>query len=109
MSGGTVTSFGATSKLTTGVHAFGGVSGDSGNATINNTFTRMMPVLMEAENEINTLMSELNSSEAGTLDQSRLLYAQMASTRWQMAYQLGSNILMSIASGLKNTVQNVGR
>jgi hypothetical protein len=100
------------SVMTGGVHDFATITtaGDAtGYITLNSALAGMTPLLNKAEGEINKLMTELNISEAGDLDQSRLLYAQMASTRWQMAFQLSSNMLMCIGSGLKNTVQNVAR
>ena len=80
--------------------------------TVVNTDTVMnnlVPLLAKGESAINALLAELASIDPGQLDQSRLMAAQMNMARWQLAAQLLSNFASGIASGLKSTVQNVGR
>ena len=67
------------------------------------------PVLSRGEAAINAQLADLATIDPGQLDQSRLMAAQMNMARWQLAAQLLSNFLSGITSGLKNTVQNVGR
>jgi hypothetical protein len=35
------------------------------------------------------------------------MYAQLASTRWQMAFQLGSDFIAAISTGLKTPIPNL--
>ncbi|MDR1666026.1 MAG: hypothetical protein LBR62_03225 [Puniceicoccales bacterium] len=77
------------------------------SSALDNVYARMSPLLSRAESEIQSILDELNTKEPGELDQSRLMYAQMASTRWQMAFQLGSNFLSAISTGLKTPIQNL--
>ena len=67
------------------------------------------PLLARGEAAISAQLADLATIDPGQLDQSRLMAAQMNMARWQLAAQLLSNFLSGIASGLKNTVQNVGR
>ena len=66
-------------------------------------------LLAKGEGAINKELSDLATLDPGQLDQSRLMAAQMNMSRWQLAAQLLSNFISGVASGLKNTVQNVGR
>ena len=67
------------------------------------------PLLAKGEASINKELSDLANIDPGQLDQSRLLQAQVNLSRWQLASQLLSNFLSGIASGFKNTLQNIGR
>ena len=77
--------------------------------SIDNAADKIAPVLKRGESTINRELQDLANIDPGALDQSRLMQAQMNMSRWQLAAQLLSNFLMGVASGLKNTVQNVGR
>jgi len=78
-------------------------------ASIDNAAEKIGPLLKKGETAINKELQELALLDPGQLDQSRLMQAQMNMSRWQLAAQLLSNFLSGVASGLKNTVQNVGR
>lgn len=78
-------------------------------ATIDNSLSKLTPLLAKGEAAMGQLVNELSSCDPGELDQSRLMAAQLAMSRWQSAAQLISNFLSGITTGLKNTVQNVGR
>ena len=78
-------------------------------ASIDAAMNAIVQLLAKGESAINSLLAELSRIDPGQLDQSRLMAAQMALARWQLASQLLSNFLSGLASGLKNTVQNVGR
>ena len=67
------------------------------------------PLLAKGEASINQELSDLAAIDPGQLDQSRLLQAQVNLSRWQIASQLLSNFSSGVASGLKNTLQNIGR
>lgn len=77
--------------------------------TIDTVLNNIVPLLSRGESAINALLAELASIDPGQLDQSRLMSAQMNMSRWQLAAQLLSNFASGVASGLKSTVQNVGR
>jgi hypothetical protein len=64
-------------------------------------------LLDRSKSEIQTILNQLNPGAPGELDQSRLLYAQLASIRWQMAFQLGSGFIAAISTGLKTPIQNL--
>ena len=78
-------------------------------ANIDRVLSNIVPLLAKGESAINAQLADLASIDPGQLDQSRLMAAQMNMSRWQLAAQLLSNFASGIASGLKNTVQNVGR
>lgn len=67
------------------------------------------PLLAKGEASINKELADLAAIDPGQLDQSRLLQAQVNLSRWQIASQLLSNFSSGVASGLKNTLQNIGR
>jgi 5-hydroxyisourate hydrolase-like protein (transthyretin family) len=90
-----------------GEHAYNSGTAITSSSALDNVYAKMSPLLSRAENEIQSILDELNTKEPGELDQSRLMYAQMASTRWQMAFQLGSNFISAIATGLKTPIQNL--
>lgn len=77
--------------------------------TIDTVLTNIVPLLARGEFAINELLAQLATIDPGQLDQSRLMSAQMNMSRWQLAAQLLSNFASGVASGLKSTVQNVGR
>ena len=62
-----------------------------------------------AESAISTALDGLKGKDAGQLDQSKLMGIQINMSRWQLASQMLSNSISGIGTGLKNTVQNVGR
>ena len=76
---------------------------------IDKVLQNIVPLLAKGESAINAQLAELATIDPGQLDQSKLMGAQMNMSRWQLAAQLLSNFASGIASGLKNTVQNVGR
>jgi len=78
-------------------------------ATIDRVLTNVSPLLAKGEAAINKELSDLAAIDPGQLDQSRLMAAQMNMSRWQLAAQLLSNFASGVATGLKNTLQNVGR
>lgn len=78
-------------------------------ATIDRVLNNICPLLSKGESAINNELTELASIDPGQLDQSRLMAAQMNMSRWQLAAQLLSNFASGITTGLKNTLQNVGR
>lgn len=78
-------------------------------ANIDKVLNNIVPLLAKGESAINAQLADLATIDPGQLDQSRLMAAQMNMSRWQLAAQLLSNFASGIASGLKNTVQNVGR
>lgn len=78
-------------------------------ATIDRAADTISPLLAKGETSINKLLSELAAIDPGQLDQSRLMKAQMDMSRWQLAAQMLSNFVSGVGTGLKNTVQNVGR
>lgn len=77
--------------------------------TIDRAVETISPLLAKGETSINNLLTELAAIDPGTLDQSRLMKAQMDMSRWQLAAQMLSNFVSGVGTGLKNTVQNVGR
>ena len=77
--------------------------------TIDKVLNNIVPLLAKGESAINAQLADLATIDPGQLDQSRLMSAQMNMSRWQLAAQLLSNFASGVASGLKNTVQNVGR
>ena len=77
--------------------------------TIDKVLNNIVPLLAKGEFAINAQLADLATLDPGQLDQSRLMAAQMNMARWQLAAQLLSNFASGVASGLKNTVQNVGR
>ena len=77
--------------------------------TIDKVLNNVVPLLAKGESAINAQLADLATIDPGQLDQSRLMAAQMNMSRWQLAAQLLSNFASGVASGLKNTVQNVGR
>ena len=77
--------------------------------TLDAVLNNVVPLLAKGENAIMSQLADLAALDPGQLDQSRLMAAQMNMSRWQLAAQLLSNFASGIASGLKNTVQNVGR
>ena len=77
--------------------------------TIDSAAETICPLLAKGETEINRLLGELATIDPGQLDQSRLMKAQMGMSRWQLAAQILSNFVSGVGTGLKNTVQNVGR
>ena len=78
-------------------------------ANLDKVFNNIGGLLSKGEAAINKELTDLSKIDPGQLDQSRLLQAQVNLSRWQLASQLLSNFASGIASGLKNTVQNVGR
>ena len=76
---------------------------------IDKVLENIVPLLAKGESAINAQLADLATVDPGQLDQSRLMAAQMNMSRWQLAAQLLSNFASGVASGLKNTVQNVGR
>ena len=78
-------------------------------ANLDRVFNHIGGLLVKGEAAINKELTDLSKIDPGQLDQSRLLQAQVNLSRWQLASQLLSNFASGIASGLKNTVQNVGR
>ena len=78
-------------------------------ANLDKVFNNIGGLLSKGEAAINKELTDLSKIDPGQLDQSRLLQAQVILSRWQLASQLLSNFASGIASGLKNTVQNVGR
>lgn len=78
-------------------------------ANLDRVFNNIGGLLAKGEAAINKELTDLSKIDPGQLDQSRLLQAQVNLSRWQLASQLLSNFASGIASGLKNTVQNVGR
>lgn len=78
-------------------------------ANLDKVFNYIGSLLSKGEAAINKELTDLSKIDPGQLDQSRLLQAQVNLSRWQLASQLLSNFASGIASGLKNTVQNVGR
>jgi|GEM_PF-3179292 hypothetical protein len=76
---------------------------------IDEVLNNIVPLLAKGESAINAQLADLATIDPGQLDQSRLMSAQMNMSRWQLAAQLLSNFASGVASGLKNTVQNVGR
>jgi hypothetical protein len=78
-------------------------------ANLDKVFNNIGGLLTKGEAAINKELSDSSKIDPGQLDQSRLLQAQVNLSRWQLASQLLSNFVSGIASGLKNTVQNVGR
>ena len=78
-------------------------------ATIDRVLNNITPLLSKGEAAINKELTDLAAIDPGQLDQSRLMAAQMNMSRWQLAAQLLSNFASGIATGLKNTLQNVGR
>ena len=79
------------------------------SATIDRVLKTVSGLLSKGEAAINTELTELAAIDPGQLDQSRLMAAQMNMSRWQLAAQLLSNFASGVATGLKNTLQNVGR
>ena len=78
-------------------------------ATIDRVLTSVSPLLAKGEAAINKELTDLAAIDPGQLDQSRLMAAQMNMSRWQLAAQLLSNFASGVGTGLKNTLQNVGR
>lgn len=78
-------------------------------ANLDRVFSNIGGLLAKGEAAITRELTDLSKIDPGQLDQSRLLQAQVNLSRWQLASQLLSNFASGIASGLKNTVQNVGR
>lgn len=78
-------------------------------ANLDKVLNHMVPLLAKGETAINAELADLANIDPGQLDQSRLMAAQMNMSRWQLAVQLISNFCSGIASGLKSTVQNIGR
>ena len=78
-------------------------------ATIDRVLNNICPLLAKGEAAINKELTDLAAIDPGQLDQSRLMAAQMNMSRWQLAAQLLSNFASGVATGLKNTLQNVGR
>jgi hypothetical protein len=78
-------------------------------ANLDKVFNNIGGLLSKGEAAINKELTDSSKIDPGQLDQSRLLQAQVNLSRWQLASQLLSNFASGIASGLKNTVQNVGR
>lgn len=76
---------------------------------VDEVLQNIVPLLAKGESAINAQLADLATIDPGQLDQSRLMAAQMNMSRWQLAAQLLSNFASGVASGLKNTVQNVGR
>ncbi len=68
--------------MATDIPAFREITSSS---ALDQVYTKMSPLLDRAEDEIQHILDELNTKDPGELDQSRLMYAQLASTRWQMA------------------------
>lgn len=77
--------------------------------TIDRAAETICPLLLKGETAINALLTTLADTNPGELDQSRLMKAQMDMSRWQLAAQILSNFISGVGTGLKNTVQNVGR
>lgn len=77
--------------------------------TIDRAAENICPLLAKGETAINALLTTLADTNPGELDQSRLMKAQMDMSRWQLAAQMLSNFVSGVGTGLKNTVQNVGR
>lgn len=80
-----------------------------GAVTIDIILNNIVPLLAKGESAIQALLADLSGLNPGELDQSRLMAAQMNMSRWQLVAQLLSNFASGVASGLKSTVQNVGR
>ena len=78
-------------------------------ATLDVVLNNVVPLLAKGESSINKELADLAAIDPGQLDQSRLLQAQVNLSRWQIASQLLSNFSSGVASGLKNTLQNIGR
>lgn len=78
-------------------------------ASLDRALENICPLLAKGENAINKELADLAAIDPGQLDQSRLMQAQMNMSRWQLAAQLLSNFASGIATGLKNTVQQIGR
>ena len=77
--------------------------------TIDRAAETICPLLLKGETAINELLVELADTNPGELDQSRVLSAQKKMSRGQLAAQMLSNFVSGVGTGLKNTVQNVGR
>ena len=76
---------------------------------LDNVLKNVAPLLAKGEASITKELADLAAINPGQLDQSRLLQAQVNLSRWQIASQLLSNFASGVASGLKNTLQNIGR
>ncbi len=69
--------------------------------TVNNTFTTTST---QFENDVTARIQQLQGKDANNID---LINLQFQLSRWQLATNLHSNVLKTLAEGIRSTIQNL--
>ncbi len=69
--------------------------------TVNNTFTTTST---QFENDVTNRIQQLQGKDANNID---LINLQFQLSRWQLATNLHSNVLKTLAEGIRSTIQNL--
>lgn len=69
--------------------------------SVNNTFTTTST---QFENDVTSRIQQLQGKDANNID---LINLQFQLSRWQLATNLHSNVLKTLAEGIRSTIQNL--
>lgn len=88
---------------------YGKLFGPDKSIHIDSVLENLFELLQKSETVTTGLLTELGGKDPGTIDQASLMSMQANLSRWQIVSQMISNFVSGTATGLKNTVQNIGR